>query len=370
MYSPFGMVMPGRKYSGSPGYRYGFNGKENDNEVKGEGNQQDYGLRIYDTRLGRFLSVDPLTKNYPWYTPYQFAGNMPIRFIDLDGGEPKDPWDDFWAGQGDPIKNLGWMFQDAWNGNGKTHQVLDNFNKEINPVGIVIHDAYSMVTAKDLTYGTKRSRGDAFTHLGVNAVMYLSGEKFASGFKIPSLEAQMTANNKALVPSTAPKSQQPLLSLTNEEKQQIVSWVKENQMNSPLPPIRAVNTTPQIGPRVGKSFGELGYTISEGRIKLNNRAVTNGTFDFIITSDGQLKIGTGHYSLAGNDPRVTLKAAGQINIYKGKITDISNSSGHYQPTVEQAREFGNALKEVGVDVSGAKMNIYSESGNKVEKIKL
>ncbi len=42
-------------------YRYGFNGKENDNEVKGEGNQQDYGFRIYDPRLGRFLSVDPLT---------------------------------------------------------------------------------------------------------------------------------------------------------------------------------------------------------------------------------------------------------------------------------------------------------------------
>lgn len=37
-------------------YRYGFNGKENDNEVKGEGNQQDYGMRIYDPRLGKFLS--------------------------------------------------------------------------------------------------------------------------------------------------------------------------------------------------------------------------------------------------------------------------------------------------------------------------
>ncbi|MEZ2442984.1 RHS repeat-associated core domain-containing protein [Chitinophaga sp. RCC_12] len=48
-------------------YRYGFNGKENDNEVKGEGNQQDYGMRIYDPRLGRFLSVDPLTKGYPHY---------------------------------------------------------------------------------------------------------------------------------------------------------------------------------------------------------------------------------------------------------------------------------------------------------------
>jgi len=86
-YYAFGMQMPGRKLSG--GYRYGFNGKENDNEVKGEGNQQDYGLRIYDPRLGKFLSVDPLAKEYPWYTPYQFAGNTPIQAIDLDGGEPK-----------------------------------------------------------------------------------------------------------------------------------------------------------------------------------------------------------------------------------------------------------------------------------------
>jgi RHS repeat-associated protein len=86
------MVMPGRKYPAAGGlYRYGFNGKENDNEVKGEGNQQDYGLRIYDPRLGRFLSVDPLTGSYPWYSPYQFAGNNPIKFIDLDGGEPKEP---------------------------------------------------------------------------------------------------------------------------------------------------------------------------------------------------------------------------------------------------------------------------------------
>jgi RHS repeat-associated protein len=81
--------MPGRKYPAAGGlYRYGFNGKENDNEVKGEGNQQDYGMRIYDPRLMRFLSVDPLANSYPWYTPYQFAGNDVIRCIDLDGAEP------------------------------------------------------------------------------------------------------------------------------------------------------------------------------------------------------------------------------------------------------------------------------------------
>jgi hypothetical protein len=55
--------------------------------VKGEGNQQDYGMRIYDPRVGRFLSVDPLTKSYPYYTPYSFAGNKPIAFIDRDGEE-------------------------------------------------------------------------------------------------------------------------------------------------------------------------------------------------------------------------------------------------------------------------------------------
>ena len=86
-YYPFGMQMPGRKFSAGSGYRYGFNGKENDNEVKGEGNQQDYGMRIYDTRLGKFLSVDPMTKSYPKLTPYQFANNSPTSGIDLDGLE-------------------------------------------------------------------------------------------------------------------------------------------------------------------------------------------------------------------------------------------------------------------------------------------
>jgi RHS repeat-associated protein len=66
-YYPFGMLMPGRSFQAEYGYRYGFNGKENDNEVKGEGNQQDYGMRIYDARLGKFLSVDPLMKGPRWH---------------------------------------------------------------------------------------------------------------------------------------------------------------------------------------------------------------------------------------------------------------------------------------------------------------
>ncbi len=85
-YYPFGMGMVGRSYS-SDKYRYGFNGKENDNEVKGEGNQQDYGMRIYDPRLGRFLSVDPIASDFPWNSVYAYAEGDPINYIDLDGME-------------------------------------------------------------------------------------------------------------------------------------------------------------------------------------------------------------------------------------------------------------------------------------------
>lgn len=85
-YYPFGMLMPARNFNAA-GYRYGFNGKEQDPEVKGNGNQYDYGFRIYDPRIGKFLSVDPLTKKYPMLTPYQFASNSPIAAIDLDGLE-------------------------------------------------------------------------------------------------------------------------------------------------------------------------------------------------------------------------------------------------------------------------------------------
>jgi len=44
-------------------------------------------MRIYDPRLGKFLSVDPITKNYASLTPYQFASNTPLQAVDWDGLE-------------------------------------------------------------------------------------------------------------------------------------------------------------------------------------------------------------------------------------------------------------------------------------------
>ena len=81
----FGSPLIGRSYEMDTlnGYRFSFNGKEKDLETE----SQDYGMRIYDARLSRFLSVDPISGEYPELTPYQFASNIPISGIDLDGLE-------------------------------------------------------------------------------------------------------------------------------------------------------------------------------------------------------------------------------------------------------------------------------------------
>ena len=69
-------------------YRFGFNGMEKDDEFTGTtGAVYDYGFRIYDARIAKFLSVDPLTSDYAFWTPYSFAGDTPIQAIDLDGLE-------------------------------------------------------------------------------------------------------------------------------------------------------------------------------------------------------------------------------------------------------------------------------------------
>ncbi|HNW97514.1 MAG TPA: peptidoglycan DD-metalloendopeptidase family protein [Bacteroidales bacterium] len=92
-YYAFGQLMPGRNWS-SDSYKFGFNGKLNDDEVFGAtGSFQDYGMRMYDTRACRFISPDPIIikdRKYPELSPFQFAGNRPICAIDLDGLEPVD----------------------------------------------------------------------------------------------------------------------------------------------------------------------------------------------------------------------------------------------------------------------------------------
>lgn len=87
-YYPFGMLVPNR-HGTSDSYRYGFQGQEKDDELKGEGNSLNYTFRMHDPRVGRFFAVDPLARDYPHYTPYSFSGNKVIAFVELEGMEER-----------------------------------------------------------------------------------------------------------------------------------------------------------------------------------------------------------------------------------------------------------------------------------------
>lgn len=89
-YDPFGMVLAERSWAHEE-YRFGFNGKENDTEWEA----QDYGMREYSARLGRFFTADPLIvygQMFVSFSAYLYAANNPVALIDwmgLAAGDPK-----------------------------------------------------------------------------------------------------------------------------------------------------------------------------------------------------------------------------------------------------------------------------------------
>lgn len=86
---PFGMMQPNRHgQENGTNYRYGYQGSEADNDVKGKGNSYATFFRQHDPRLGRWLSPDPKADLMPWESPYAAMNNNPVRFNDPMGDCP------------------------------------------------------------------------------------------------------------------------------------------------------------------------------------------------------------------------------------------------------------------------------------------
>src|SRR5690554_7648851 len=76
----------------SDGYRYGFNGMEKDDNIKGEGNSYTTEFRQYDPRVGRWLSIDPLAAEMPSWSSYNYTFNNPLFYTDPDGRQLIKPF--------------------------------------------------------------------------------------------------------------------------------------------------------------------------------------------------------------------------------------------------------------------------------------
>ena len=139
-YYAFGMPMPGRTRLST--YRFGFQGMERDDDLKGNGNSYTTEFRQYDPRVGRWLSLDPMMDKYPGVSPYVAMMNNPIHITDEKGNDAL----------ADAIQTL----RTDVNGHhvGETIDVL-RFNPQYQR-----NYVYSMVVGDEFPRGTENARFD------------------------------------------------------------------------------------------------------------------------------------------------------------------------------------------------------------------
>jgi RHS repeat-associated protein len=170
-YYPFGLTFNSSQRENSIYNRYQFNGKEIQAEL-GLG-WNDYGARFYEPSIARWMTVDPLADQMRRYSPYNYAYDNPLRFIDPDG---RKPFGDYYSTEGEKV------FSDE---------------KKDGKVYVVTTDSKSL---KKIYKGNDRNVKATLGVLKVNGTKVVSLPTLASREKIASSIDRMKA------PSTTDKA--------------------------------------------------------------------------------------------------------------------------------------------------------------------
>ncbi len=281
--------------------KYLFNGKE----LQPEWGMYDFGARMYDPILGRWMSPDPLSDEFPSHSVYNYAVNNPIRFVDPDGQAPFDP-----NCPGCPPPSGSQLVHE---GRQKfVDESINYFTGMIEGIKTVLgfteaNDVSVLATGRNID-GSQAS-GTDYMFAGAGVFLPVSGAAAKQGFR----------NFFEGISTIAAKSD-------------------------------AVQNA-------GKA---LNFTVDKGSIIFKNGDNKAGFYDFVITEGGELRIGNGHFALS-DQGQTGVKGAGEIYVNEsGKIGLINNNSGHYQPNQEQLKKQAVILRESGlttddfdvVDVSG------------------
>jgi RHS repeat-associated protein len=172
------MLLVGRTFDLN--YRYGFNGKENDDEISGNGNAIDFGARIYYSRLGKWMSGDLYGKLYPQISPYAFSINNPIKFIDPDGNTIFDSEGnevilifDNETGilveiKGTADQGLINVITNTWNESETGKTTIKDLNAKDIKVQIIVSDKAGLVSIDGTTYDV----------LGLTSINWKEGDKY------------------------------------------------------------------------------------------------------------------------------------------------------------------------------------------------
>ncbi|WP_148267911.1 RHS repeat domain-containing protein [Flavobacterium branchiophilum] len=204
-YYPFGLKHRGYNANSlQPNYKYKYNEKEYQDELGLY--FYDYGARNYDPAIGRWMNIDPLAEKMRRWSPYCYAYDNPMRFVDPDGMKPVDWYLNKFTGNvtwkegtGDKFGyvNLGyaWGSTDV-NGN---RFLMDGETKKISYNGKVLKDFNTNKSAFDITngftiWGTDRS-GDTSGQSGITTDSFESSVIPAIGGSAPRL-SQVSALGK------------------------------------------------------------------------------------------------------------------------------------------------------------------------------
>ncbi len=284
------MLEPGRSFNASNS-AYGFNGKIKDNEMYGEGNAYDFGDRIYSPRGVVWLSTDPLQKKYPFLSPYSFAGNNPILYVDADGKEI-------------------WIYYQVTGSSGTTvTKKVQYLNGKLYEVGGALYtgkDAYVMAVKADL---------DAFRTDHPEAAYRL--KVLETSKQIHTIENTSGGNNNNPVSKADDKAGIPTGTKTKYDPTNWTSPIKEHR-------------NPRVA--LGHEFLGHGYDSDQG---LTDYGAAAGIDNFEISAvnmENRIRTSTGEHQKTTYGG-ITIPAANLINPKQYQIksgdtlSEIAQSAG-------------------------------------------